>query len=65
MTIVRVCNEREGAASGEEPALPGTPANGSAEEGEFEARGLVQATVLVLRDLGLGGGIVLGAWEGF
>ena len=55
----------EEAASGEEPALPGTPANGSAEEGESEARGLVQATVLVLRDLGLGGGIVLGAWEGF
>lgn len=55
----------EEAASGEEPALPGTPANGSAEEGEFEARGLIQATVLVLRDLGLGGSIVLGAWEGF
>lgn len=25
-----------------EPALPGTPANGSAEEGEFEARGLIR-----------------------
>ena len=54
----------EEAASGEEPALPGTPANGSVEEGEFEARGLIQATALVLRDLGLGGSIVLGVWEG-
>lgn len=42
------------AASGEEPALPGAPANGSAEEGELEARGLIQVTVFVLRNQGLG-----------
>ena len=44
----------EEAASGEEPALPGTPANGSAEEGELEARGLIQVTVFALRNQGLG-----------
>lgn len=35
----------EESASGEEPALPGTPANGSAEQSEFKACGLIQPTV--------------------
>lgn len=42
------------AASGEEPALPGTPANGSTEEGEFRSPGLIQAIVVMLRDQRLG-----------
>lgn len=36
----------EEAASGEELTLPGTPANGSAEEGEFKACDLIQPTVV-------------------
>ena len=39
----------EETASGEELTLPGTPANGSAEEGEFKACDLIQPTVVRAR----------------
>lgn len=45
----------EEAASGEELTLPGTPANGSTEEGEFKACDLIQPTVAGARGQGLGG----------
>lgn len=58
-------------ASGEEPALQGTSANGSAEQSEFKAGGLIQPTVV--RALGPGArgaqskeeGLSPGACEGF
>lgn len=53
----------EEAASGEEPALPGTPANGSAQEGEFKARGFIQLTVSGSPEQG--GRVVPGGLERF
>lgn len=53
----------EEAASGEEPTLPGTPANGSAEEGEFKACDLIQPTVV--RAWGQGAGERSAGREGY
>lgn len=45
----------EEASSGEEPALPGTPADGSAEQSEFKFCGLIQPTVARACGPGAGG----------
>lgn len=61
----------EEAASGEEPALPGTPANGSAEQSKFKAHGLIPPTMVGAWRPGVRGpqnreeGLFLGAREGF